>query len=97
MRRGPQFKDKDRWIVRLLGTERSCWVSGCSLLIWACIHRYRHHLKTELALIDDKRARDGTIAELKRRVNDLQRRLEQQAETESKTNNGEETKTAEQQ
>jgi hypothetical protein len=60
------FKDRDRWIVKILGAERGCWISGCCLLMWVFIHRYRHLMKKYLISKDELAAMQKALDEAKR-------------------------------
>jgi hypothetical protein len=53
-------------VVKILGAERGCWISGCSLLMWICLHRYRSLLKTHLAVQEQLDAMKCALDEAKR-------------------------------
>lgn len=76
LEKGSFFKDRDRWVIKILGAERGCWISGCCLLMWVFIHRYRGLLKRFLNLKDDLREKNLLIQQQRELILSLQSQLQ---------------------
>lgn len=63
--RGHHYKERDRWLVKVLAKQRNFWASFCVLMMWVMLHRYRSLLKKSLTT---NRGMTGNTTEEKKSV-----------------------------
>jgi len=82
--KGMHFKDRDRWIIKILGAERGAWISGCCLIMWVVVHRYRKALKVNFTQQGENQSLHLQLSEERQKYSRLKAALPKASETPAK-------------